>query len=200
VEAHSSTSLAERKAALRRSMLALRREQIEKDPLSEQLALQLAALREYQAASMVMFYVAARSEVRTRSTIQMAIASGKTVVTPQCVGDELVPWRIDSLDELVVGAFGIPEIAPHLRSESARKIEPATIDLLIVPGVAFDRRGQRLGSGRGFYDRFIPRLRCDATLVGLALDCQIVDAVPSAAHDVPMHIVITPSEVIRTRT
>lgn len=197
MEAHSSSSLAELKAALRRSVLALRREQIEKDRLSEQLALQLQALREYQAARVVMFYVSARSEVRTRSAIKTAIASGKTVVTPQCVGDELVPWQIDSLDDLVIGAFGIPEVVPHLQSESGRKIEPATIDMLIVPGVAFDRRGHRLGSGRGYYDRFIPRLRGNATLVGLAFDCQIVDEVPTAAHDVPMHIVITPTQIIR---
>jgi 5-formyltetrahydrofolate cyclo-ligase len=190
--------LAAAKAALRRDVLALRRAQPEKDALSDLIASRLSTLTEFQAADVVMFYVDARSEVRTRSAISAAIASGKTGAVPQCVGDELVPWRIASLDDLTLGTFGIAEPSAALCLLPGAKVDPRSIDLVVVPGVAFDRRGQRLGTGRGYYDRFLRRLRSDATLVGLAFDCQIVDAMPAAPHDVPMHIVITPTEVIRS--
>ncbi len=191
-------TIADRKTALRREILALRRAQLEPAALSAQIAAQLFALAEYQAASTILFYVAARSEVHTRSAIAAAIASGKSVAVPQCVGDELVPWRIVSLDDLAPGTFGIAELRSELQSEPGRFVDPRDIDFVVTPGVAFDRRGHRLGTGRGFYDRFLPRLRPAAVVAGLAYDCQLVDEIPTAAHDVPLHIVITPSCVLRS--
>ena len=128
--------------------------------------------------------------------VRTAMASGKVVVTPQCVGDDLVPWRIDTLDDLAAGAFGIPEIASQLQDESGRKIDPTAIDWSSCP--AWHSIAVAIGSA---WARFLRSLHStvarDATLVGLAFDCQIVDEVPTAAHDVPMHIVITPTEIVR---
>jgi 5-formyltetrahydrofolate cyclo-ligase len=178
-------------------MLTRRRAQPDKERLSDAVAEQLLSLAEYRNANVVMFYVDARSEVRTRAAIGRALAEGKIVAVPQCVGDELVPWRMTSLAELTAGAFGIDELREEFRRDDSRQVAVEQIDLVVVPGVAFDRRGHRLGSGRGFYDRFLERLRRDAVFVGLAFDGQLVEAIPTDDHDVPLHIVVTPSQVVR---
>jgi 5-formyltetrahydrofolate cyclo-ligase len=72
-----------------------------------------------------------------------------------------------------------------------------SIDAVIVPGVAFDPQGRRLGYGGGFYDRLLPRLRDDCLRVGVAYDEQLVDELPVAEHDAHVHAVVTPSRVLR---
>lgn len=73
---------------------------------------------------------------------------------------------------------------------------PASIDVAIIPGAVFDRCGHRLGYGGGFYDRFLARMAPQATRIGLAFSCQVVDQIPSLPHDVPMDLVITEQEVL----
>jgi 5-formyltetrahydrofolate cyclo-ligase len=197
VTAEPLEELAHRKTTLRTAVRALRHAQPEKDTLSAAIGRRLRALAEYQVASVIMFYLDARSEVRTRSVLRDALADHKQVAVPQCVGDELHAWRIAALDEVDVGAFGIAEPSTALRAKPERQVDPRTIDLVLVPGIAFDRRGGRLGSGRGYYDRFATQVRSDCMLIGLAYDCQIVDELPTAPHDVPMHIVVTPTHLIR---
>ena len=138
-----------------------------------------------------MAYVDARSEVRTKTLIQKLLAGDKTVVIPYCDGDDLIPWQLTDWDELTVGAFGILEPRSELRTIRQRNIEPREIDLVCVPGLGFDQVGNRLGSGRGYYDRLLPRLRSDAIKVGLAYECQIVPQLSTEPHDVPMDLVIT---------
>ncbi len=181
------------KTELRSHILALRRAQPNKDTLSREIRQRLVALPQFAAAKTVMFYVDARSEVRTRDLVEIALKRGKTVAIPYCNGDDLVPWPLTSLDELSPGAFGILEPPAELRDSPDRLIDPLAIDLIGVPAVAFDHHGNRLGSGRGYYDRLLPRLRANAIKIGLAYECQIVDEVPVEPHDVPMDVVITES-------
>ena len=95
-------------------------------------------------------------------------------------------------EDLVPGVFGIPE--PR---EACPAIAPEEIDLVLVPGVAYDINGYRLGYGRGYYDRFLPRLRPGALTVGLAYAFQIVPTVYPEAHDRPVRLIVTEEGIIQ---
>ncbi len=150
------------------------------------------ALPEYQAAGTVLFYVDIRAEVRTRPALPAALQSGKRIVIPWCNEDgglDLFP--LESLDELDIGKFGVLEPRAELRTRRAKRVAPEEVDLVMVPGVAFDRRGGRLGHGKGYFDRLLKQVRADAPLVALAFECQMVDAIPMESHDVFMDKVVT---------
>jgi len=155
------------------------------------------ALPEFAAAGFVMCYVDFSSEVRTRQLLRTLLDEGRPLVVPYCSGDDLGLFRLESFDELVPSRFGIPEPREELRAHADRRAEAAQIDLVVVPGVGFDRRGTRLGFGRGYYDRLLRRLRSEALRIGLAFECQVVDQLPALAHDVPMHMVITECAIYR---
>ncbi len=95
--------------------------------------------------------------------------------------------RIDDVEsDLICGYKGIPE--PRDRS---RIVSPASIEVALIPGVVFDRCGNRLGYGAGFYDRFLTLEAPQAIRIGLAFSCQLAEKIPSLPHDVPMDMVVT---------
>ena len=116
---------------------------------------------------------------------------GKRVVVPYCVGGQIQLFLLADVEELAAGGLGILEPKPALRGDPSRHVEPAGLDLVLVPGVAFDRRGGRLGRGKGYYDGLLAHIRPDTSLVALAFECQIVPEIPMLPHDVYMHKVIT---------
>jgi len=136
-------------------------------------------------ASQVALYAALPNEVPTRALFDEVIGAAKTALFPRCVGDTLEFAAVSRWDDLVEGAFGILE---PWASSPAERLESS--DLMVVPGLAFDRRGGRLGRGRGYYDR---ALAVDAVpfLCGLAYAAQVVERVPLAAHDVRMDAIVT---------
>lgn len=138
-----------------------------------------------------MLYVGVRSEVGTRPFLLQAIAEGKRVVVPYCVGRDLALFHLQGMEELAASGFGLFEPRPELRADPAKRVDPAELDLVMVPGVAFDRRGGRLGHGKGYYDRLLPRIRCDAPLIAVAFECQLFPEIPMLEHDVFMDRVIT---------
>ncbi len=140
----------------------------------------------FQQAKTVACYFSIRSEVETGELMTRALLLGKCVALPKTCGDELVFYRIDGEEPLVKSRFGVPE--PDGNEE--KRIDPKTIDLLIVPGVAFDEQGYRLGYGKGFYDRFLPKT--DAKRIGLAFREQILSKpLPRDDFDQPVDQVIT---------
>lgn len=190
----------QRKTELRQSALKRRRRQADKDALSRRILERVFTLDDFVAASTVMFYIDARSEVRTRFALEDRLTRpprDKDIVLPYCADGDLVPLRVTSLDDLAPGAYGILEPRDELRGVAARQVELRAIDLVLVPGLAFDRGGGRLGSGRGYYDRLIPRLRDDVVLIGLAFACQMVEKAPAAPHDVPVNFVVTEDAIYR---
>lgn len=90
------------------------------------------------------------------------------------------------------GLYGIPEPAPDCA------LDAATIDAVLVPGLAFSRDGGRLGHGAGYYDRFLPRLREDTLRIGVCYGWQVIEDLPLEPHDVPMTHVVTDNETVIT--
>lgn len=181
----------ERKQRIREQAHAARNAQENKEELSSRICDQFLALPEYAAAKTVMFYVDVRSEVRTRQHFPAALASGKRVIIPYCVDGELELFHLESMDELAIGMYKILEPKPELRDIAAKKPAIEELDLIMVPGVAFDRRGGRSGHGKGYYDKLLEHARPDTPLVALAFECQMFDEVPTAEHDIFMDKVIT---------
>jgi 5-formyltetrahydrofolate cyclo-ligase len=189
----------ERKKVIRREALARRNAQPDKDTLSAVIFERVLALTEYTLAGTVLFYIDVRSEVQTRLALASALNSGKRFVVPYCVDDELTLFHLQGLDELEPAAFGILEPNTSLRGVSERRVDPKEIDFVIAPGVAFDRRGGRLGHGLGYYDRLLQRLRPEAVIVGLAFECQLFNEIPMSPHDVFMDFAVTESAVYEGR-
>jgi 5-formyltetrahydrofolate cyclo-ligase len=188
----------ELKAAIREQARKNRVAQKDKDELSREICAKFIALPAYQAANTVMWYVDAGSEVRTRHTLPEALTHGKRVVVPWCVVEtnQLELFWLDDMSELVEGAYKILEPKDALRRVPRKVIQPEELDLVMVPGTAFDPRGGRMGQGKGYYDRLLSRARPDAPLVALAFDCQIFDEIPVATHDVFMDLVLTESRMV----
>jgi 5-formyltetrahydrofolate cyclo-ligase len=100
------------------------------------------------------------------------------------------------MEELAIGMYNIFEPAEQLRRQPAKQVPVSQIDLAMVPGVAFDERGGRLGHGKGYYDKLLENARPDCPLVALAFECQIFPEIPVGEHDIYMDKVITERRVI----
>lgn len=189
---------ATRKAALREQARKNRVAQKNKDEISRQIVTAFMGLPEYAAAQTVLFYVDAGSEVRTRHMLPEALTQGKRIVVPYCIVEtnELELFLLEDMSELVEGAYKILEPRADLRGGVGKVVRPEDLDLVMVPGTAFDPKGGRMGQGKGYYDRLLARVRPDAPLVAIAFDCQIFDAIPVAPHDVFMDKVLTESRVL----
>ena len=157
------------------------------------------ALPEYAAAETVMFYVDVRAEVRTRNDLTNALASGKKIVVPYCVDGELQLFHLERMEELETGMYKILEPRAELRSVASKQVAIRELDLVMVPGVAFDRRGARTGHGKGYYDKLLHHARLDTPLVALAFECQMFEEIPTEHHDIFMDKVVTEQAVYEGR-
>ena len=172
--------------------MANRAAQDDKDGLSRRILAQLFALPAYQQARTVMLYIGIRSEVRTREHVPEILASGRRVVVPFCQGDELglflfatwTNWKLR-------GSASANRRGPCERGTRTGVATSRTWTWSPFPGLAFDRRGARLGHGKAYYDRLLCHARPDTALVGLAFECQMFPAVPTSERDVFMDLVIT---------
>jgi 5-formyltetrahydrofolate cyclo-ligase len=185
----------QRKQAIREQAHENRRLQPNKEELSERICGTFVRLPEYAAARTVMFYVDVRTEVRTRHFLPTALSHGKRIVVPYCVEGDLELFHLESIDELSIGMYKILEPRPELRTLAAKKVAVEELDLVMVPGVAFDRSGARMGHGFGYYDKLLVHVRPDAPLVALAFECQLFDEIPTAVHDVFMDKIVTEEAV-----
>lgn len=188
--------LSEHKRCLRRSALAARDAVENKDLASEEICRRFLSLPEYASAATIMCYLHCRSEVRTHRVVNAALQSSKKVIVPYCTKDQrgrnmLGLWRLESLDEVELGTWGILEPPRSRWDEAARHIAPDDLDLIMVPGLAFDLRGGRLGYGQGYYDRLLCSLRDDALRVGVCYRSQLLERVPMGPQDVCVDRVIT---------
>ena len=145
---------------------------------------------EFKRARVVMFYVSLHDEVDTLVMIDEALKTGKRVAVPVILKEEkrLIAGEIHNrLEDLESQHFGIYQP----RHDRVKEIPLDDIDLVVVPGVAFDRKNIRLGRGHGYYDRFLSGLPKRTKTIGLAFDFQVLEDLPQDPHDVPVSKIIT---------
>lgn len=185
------------KRSLRSQLLAQRRALSHESWCTSSRAAQLnlLSLDEYVQAECVALYAPAHNEIDTALILTAAFQAGKRVLYPAVCGHHMVFRRVEHVEELQEGAFGILEPCPTGADHQADEA-----DLIVVPGVAFDLTGHRVGYGKGFYDRFLHHPGCSAHLVGLCHDFQLTDgAIPADTHDIPMEIVITDQRIVHVK-
>lgn len=157
------------------------------------IARRVLDMEAWRAAETVFAYVSVGHEIDTRALIGAALAQGKRVYAPRCVGRGVMEARLlRGLHELRPAAFGLLE-----PTESAPAIAPEAIDVLLVPCLAADRDGYRLGYGSGYYDRFLAKAQ--GMSICLCRARALMPSVPRDAHDAPVDFVITETEIWETK-
>lgn len=162
---------------------------------SRAISQRLLSLPQFQSAQWIMSYVTFRSEVDTIPFIEASLVRGKRMVVPvveKSTRRLLISEIRDIARELVPGAYGIMEPAENFW----RIISPQLLNLVVVPGVAFDLQGNRLGYGGGYYDRFLKTLSPGVSLIAVAFDLQVVEKIPAEHHDLKVHLIVTESRLI----
>lgn len=187
------------KKKMRRDILKIRRslayDRVETE--SNAIISHLKRSELFESSKLIMCYLSMKDEVQTYEIVDYALRQGKSVCVPYIrdragIMDAVV---IHDLNELVRGDFDILTVS----TINVNIVNIEEIDLIIMPGVAFDRYGHRLGMGAGFYDRFLDKAVC-AKLVGLALTCQVLEDVPSMPHDYLVHYIVTKDGIINCKT
>ena len=176
------------KAQIRSKILLKLKTQKEEDRNRKSKLIQHKLLRNkvFRKAKIVMFYIAFGGEVNTEEMIREAKKIGKLICVPICRKDKetMQPAILEDNAKLKLGPYGVLEpVAEAL-------VEPKDLDLVIVPGLAFDKKCNRLGRGKGCYDRFLSSLSENVPSIGLAFDFQILPLVPTTAYDVSVNKVI----------
>ncbi len=161
---------------------------------SRKIVEKLFTMPEWKSARVVGVYVSAHSEVETAEIIKMAPLQSKKLRAPKVLSENKMRFfEIASPSDLVKGHFGIME-----PSDACKKVGCSTMDVILVPGIAFDKKGYRLGHGLGFYDRFLPRAN-QTFLIGLAYDKTLAEALPHDGKDFPVHAVVTEKAIFRSK-
>lgn len=175
-------------------MLAKRRAllPVDVERLSLRIQQSFMSSAEFSSAKTLALYAPIHHEVDTAFVQRQALLLGKRVVFPTVEGVALAFRQIYAEADLVSGAFGIK--APGANSPSVPVEE---IDIFIIPGVAFDLAGRRIGYGKGYYDRALHPLERCGRLVGFCYDFQLVDAIVGEPHDVTMDVIMSETRTVR---
>jgi 5-formyltetrahydrofolate cyclo-ligase len=177
------------KKSIRAQFLADRRSLSVETCIRASLEIQQRFLKSdlFSRAHCIALYSAIHNEVLTDAVAMQAIAAGKKLVYPRVKDDGLEFIEVMSLADLAPGAFGV------LEPQGDQTIPVEGLSLVVVPGVAFDRAGHRLGYGRGFYDRALAACRADCVKVGFSYDCQMIAKLPATAFDQTLSVLMTES-------
>jgi 5-formyltetrahydrofolate cyclo-ligase len=186
----------EAKRSLRKKMIAWRSSLTAGEVLkkSEQIAAAVKTVPEYIDAKTILFYVSAKpNEADTHSLIREALSGNIRVLVPSTDFDrnELIMSEIKDMKELEPARYGLLEP----RHDSLVPTDPGEADVIIVPGVAFDRHCRRIGFGGGYYDRLLADSK--ATTIALSYEGQMVERVPVDENDIPVDLIVTESAIYR---
>jgi len=173
-----------------------RNNQPDKDYLSQIICNKFISQSSYQQANTIMWYLHCRSEVRTLPAVTAQLNSSKKIVIPYCTKDskgqnKLSLWWLEDISELSPGTWGILEPPSSRWGEKGKEVLPCELDLIMVPGVAFDRTGGRLGNGAGYYDRLLQQVNAKTQLTAVCYQSQLCDEVIMEKHDIYMNTVLT---------
>jgi len=180
-----------------RKMLLDRRNDFSKEEVVERSRIikrKLLKLPEFREAKKIMIYLHFGNEVKTSGIIKECILQGKEVFIPinDFEKNEFYISKFPGYDNLERDKFGIP--SP--KKELIKAEDPSKLDMIIAPGVAFDLEGNRIGFGRGFFDKFISSLEEKVLVIGLCFDFQLLDSIPADKNDIPMNEIITEKRLI----
>ncbi|SHH40028.1 5-formyltetrahydrofolate cyclo-ligase [Tepidibacter thalassicus] len=186
------------KKEFRKNVLKIRKEQNNDLILkkSKKIFENLISLNEIKNANTIMAYLDFNNEVKTDDIINYLISNGKKVVVPISVVSEkklLLSEIKDIQKEVKIGTYGIREP----KQEYIRPVNNNEIDIVIVPAVAYDINGYRLGYGGGYYDRFLKTLRKDAKTIGIAFELQVFNNIPKEEHDAKLNYIVTEKRIIK---
>ena len=180
-----------KKTRLRNEYILLRKNIKDKKEKSSIIVRKILELEEFKESNIIALYKSIGSEVDTSELIEYSITLGKTIVLPKVEEDELKFYKINGINErLVKSKFGIKEPL----GEKEKYIDNSYIDLVIVPGISFDLNKNRLGFGKGFYDRFLSKK--DFNSIGISFEEQVVDNIPTQSNDIKVKKVITDKRII----
>ncbi|MDO5572060.1 MAG: 5-formyltetrahydrofolate cyclo-ligase [Bacteroidales bacterium] len=154
--------------------------------LSESILCKLESLPSFKNASNILLYYSLEDEVQTESFIRKWCKS-KNIFLPVVKGDILVIKQYDK-DNIKKGSYSINEPTGGI------EVSPEQIELVVVPGVAFDKDCNRLGRGKGYYDKLLPAIKAPA--IGIAFDFQITNSIPTEETDIPLNGIITETDLI----
>ncbi len=191
---NSDNELHEAKKALRREILMIRDRipENERRRKSEEIYRYLCDNEAFINASTIFFFAGYASEVRTDFMIEDTLKKGKTVAVPKVVSEsEIEFFRIRSVNDLTAGYKGIPEPV-----SGTEKISAAP-GLLIMPGVVFDLERNRIGYGKGYYDRYLAGLEGQLKTIAICFDEQIREKIPSEKNDIKPDLLISDKRLIR---
>ncbi len=175
------------KSVLRDKFINLRKKYKVSPTEIEKIKNKFLKLVEEKNSQTILLYYPHKNEINTIPIIEELLKRKKTVLLPKVEKGKILPILISDISNLKVGFAGIKEPEGEIFSKNS-------IDITVVPAVAYDRRGYRLGYGKGFYDRFLQDFK--NLKVGLAYKFQVLDKIPFEKHDIPVDIIITPEEVI----
>lgn len=187
------------KKTLRQEIMR-KRSRLSKEEIMEkstEIKNKLFQLEEFKAANFIFSFISFEDEIYTHNIIKESLAMNKRIGVPITVDKPrklLVSEIKDFNKELEIGYYNI--LAP--KKEFERIVAPSVIDLVLVPGLAFDKEGYRTGYGGGYYDRFFAISNKNMVKVGLCFDLQIVTEVPKDPYDIPVDYIITEDRIIRT--
>ena len=184
------------KRELRRRMLALRRALAAEERASYSAAIteRILSLEAVKQVRTIFAYAAMEDEVQTEALISSLLEMGKRVALPLITGKRTMEAvLVPAVDALEYGAYHILTV----REDRRVVLPPQEIDCVLVPGVAFDMDGTRLGMGGGYYDVFLPKIPC-AVKIAMAYSCQIVESVPKLSHDCGVDWIVTEKGSFRT--
>jgi 5-formyltetrahydrofolate cyclo-ligase len=157
---------------------------------SELIQQQLIDSRCFDGATRLALYSAVRNEVSTSHVARAAKIAGKQIAYPRVAGGEIEFVTVSGSDDLAPGAYGVSE------PRGSAVVPTTELDLVIVPGVAFDTDGHRLGYGRGYYDRALAGCRQDCMKVGFAYEFQVLVSLPRESHDQAVTMLVTEKSVL----
>ena len=187
------------KKELRKEAKSYRKSLSENDRLDKSSAIinNLKALKEYQKAEVILMYASLPDEVETLSLIHEFTEEGKRqVYCPVTQGDEMEFYRILSLDDLKEGNFHVLE--PEPSAERRLVLQNDVYYCMLMPGLMFDKKGNRLGYGKGYYDKYLARVpeNVNLTTIALSYESMVKDAIPAEETDWRADYVVTKNEVI----
>ena len=188
----ATEALFQQKTTIRKEILEKRNSQDPKIRIAQSRSIMrtLLSRKEFQEADKILIYLSKDGEVGTDNLLGRAFELGKRVYVPVVdrESDELHISELPGPDtSFRLGAFGVRE--PE--EEDLNFVSPDQIDLVIAPGLAFDRRGGRIGYGKGYYDRLLNRLGSQVPRIALAFDFQVLDTVPQDENDIQVDAIIT---------